>query len=80
MDLITFTILAFVLFLGCIIGLGMSYDEEQLGLQKEDKSTELVDSLTVGQKSFLYIGMLAGTSGGGSMLYLLMLEIMKNGH
>jgi hypothetical protein len=75
MSLFTFTILAFILFFGCVAGLGISYDEEQLELSKEDKTIELTDSLTAGQKAFLYVGLLSGFSGVCTASYLLFSNI-----
>lgn len=75
MNLFTFAILSFILFFGCVVGLGLSYDEEQLELSKEDKTIELTDSLTAGQKSFLYIGLLSGVSGVCTASYLVFSSI-----
>jgi hypothetical protein len=75
MNLLTFTILSFILFFGCVVGLGMSYDEEQLELSKEDKSIELTDSLTTGQRAFLYVGLLSGVSAACTGSYLLFSSI-----
>ena len=71
MNLFTFSVLAFILFFGCVAGLGLSYDDEQLELSKVDKTVELTDSLTAGQKSFLYVGLLSGFSGVCTASYLI---------
>lgn len=63
MNLYTAAILSFILFFGCTVSLGLSYDEEQLELQKdESKSRELVQSFTNGQFMFLLVGSLGGIS------------------
>lgn len=80
MNLFTFTVLSFILFFGCVAGLGMSYDEEQNELSKDDdNSKQLTDSFTTGQRAFLFIGTVSAICSACTGSYLLMLEIMKNG-
>jgi len=80
MNLYTAVILSFVLFFGCVVGLGLSYDDEQLELQKEDsKSKELVDSFTTGQYMFLLTGTISGIAGSVFAIMGLIGELTKNG-
>jgi len=75
MNLFTFSVLSFILFFGCVAGLGLSYDEEQLELSKEDKNIELTESFTSGQRAFLYVGLLSGVASACSSSYLLFSSI-----
>ena len=78
MNLFTFAVLSIILFFGCVAGLGLSYDEEQLELSKADKSLDLTQSMTLGQRAFLYVGFVSGVSAACSASYLLFSSIANS--
>jgi hypothetical protein len=78
MNFYTAAILSFVLFFGCVASLGMSYDEEQMELQKdESKSRDLVDSFTTGQYMFVLAGTTSGIAGSVFAIMGIIGEISK---
>ena len=80
MNFYTAAILSFVLFFGCVASLGMSYDEEQMELQKdESKSRDLVDSFTTGQYMFVLAGTTSGIAGSVFAVMGIIGELTKNG-
>jgi Na+/phosphate symporter len=80
MNLYTAAILSFILFFGCVVSLGLSYDEEQMKLQKdESKSRDLVDSFTTGQYMFVLAGTTSGIAGSVFAVMGIIGELTKNG-
>jgi hypothetical protein len=78
MNFYTAAILSFILFFGCVASLGMSYDEEQMELQKdESKSRDLVDSFTTGQYMFVLAGTTSGIAGSVFAIMGIIGEISK---
>jgi hypothetical protein len=78
MNFYTAAILSFILFFGCVASLGMSYDEEQMELQKEEsKSRDLVDSFTTGQYMFVLAGTTSGIAGSVFAIMGIIGEISK---
>jgi len=78
MNFYTAAILSFILFFGCVASLGMSYDEEQMELQKdESKSKDLVDSFTTGQYMFVLAGTTSGIAGSVFAIMGIIGEISK---